>query len=437
MATTLTVSLLQETRVIASWDETLGASLTDYSFTLTTNQRATISNWHHLRLRLTSTNGVTEVTFASLETPEASGADAPAPSESPSPSGSATPSTSPSASPSGSASGSESASPSATSAPPSFEVDLYCGVTLVASYLLPLDTALTTYSHRLTTEEYGRVSDWTDLRLAFVADVDQVEVTFADIQAGETIGSGSESGSASPSYSGSASDSGSASPSASGSVSPSPSVSASASGSESASASGEDVAFALEVRQGGVLIARRAVDVAADYATVHFALTLEERAALTTWSTVEVWLIADGDQVDVSWVQIEAYGASGVSASGSPSRSASPSPSGSPSRSASPSASASPSRSASSSESGSESASYSGEPTQFGRPIADLLDGGWTNEQDSATNLYASVGEVTRDDDTYIKSGLAPSDDLCKLTLSPIIHPGDGTATIRIVGRWR
>lgn len=58
------------------------------------------------------------------------------------------------------------------------------------------------------------------------------------------------------------------------------------------------------------------------------------------------------------------------------------------------------------------------------RPIADNVDGNWTNESGSNVDLFASVDEVSPASDAdFIKSGLTPSADKVKLKLTTPIAP--------------
>ncbi len=52
------------------------------------------------------------------------------------------------------------------------------------------------------------------------------------------------------------------------------------------------------------------------------------------------------------------------------------------------------------------------------RPDADDTDGTWTNESDSASNLYQSIDETVASDTDYIKSVHLPDHDICKIRLS-------------------
>ena len=42
--------------------------------------------------------------------------------------------------------------------------------------------------------------------------------------------------------------------------------------------------------------------------------------------------------------------------------------------------------------------------TQFARPDADVSDGDWLNQDDSNSNLYASIDEASHSDSDYIKA---------------------------------
>lgn len=73
---------------------------------------------------------------------------------------------------------------------------------------------------------------------------------------------------------------------------------------------------------------------------------------------------------------------------------------------------------------------------QFARPSSDVADGGWTNQADSNTNLYASIDEVTASDTDYIKSGATPTDDAVTIGLSSVTYPTAGTVVMRVRAAW-
>jgi hypothetical protein len=70
------------------------------------------------------------------------------------------------------------------------------------------------------------------------------------------------------------------------------------------------------------------------------------------------------------------------------------------------------------------------------RPNADSSDGSWTNQSGNQTNLFASIDEVTADDDTtYIRSVVSPAGDVCKIAFGD--PPGGVTTPMRIRYRYR
>lgn len=71
--------------------------------------------------------------------------------------------------------------------------------------------------------------------------------------------------------------------------------------------------------------------------------------------------------------------------------------------------------------------------TQFSRPSADSVDGNWTNELGTNTNLFASIDETPASDTDYIQSDLAPAASSTRIKLSTVATPGAGTRTFR----WR
>ena len=73
--------------------------------------------------------------------------------------------------------------------------------------------------------------------------------------------------------------------------------------------------------------------------------------------------------------------------------------------------------------------------TQFARPDADVSDGDWLNQDDSNSNLYASIDEASHSDSDYIKAedpGYGtPTDMPVTIGLSDINEP-DGNADHKI-----
>lgn len=64
---------------------------------------------------------------------------------------------------------------------------------------------------------------------------------------------------------------------------------------------------------------------------------------------------------------------------------------------------------------------------QLAYPTSDIGDGGWLNESGSATDLYASVDEVTLDEADWIQSSSNPQDDAVELGLGALSDPGVDT----------
>lgn len=64
---------------------------------------------------------------------------------------------------------------------------------------------------------------------------------------------------------------------------------------------------------------------------------------------------------------------------------------------------------------------------QLAYPTSDVGDGSWLNESGSATDLYASVDEVTLDEADWIQSSSNPQDDAVELGLGALSDPGVDT----------
>jgi hypothetical protein len=61
---------------------------------------------------------------------------------------------------------------------------------------------------------------------------------------------------------------------------------------------------------------------------------------------------------------------------------------------------------------------------QVAAPMVDISDGGWTNELNNNTDLYASIDEVTINGADYVKSSFSPAVvDEMRVRLAPLEYP--------------
>jgi hypothetical protein len=60
---------------------------------------------------------------------------------------------------------------------------------------------------------------------------------------------------------------------------------------------------------------------------------------------------------------------------------------------------------------------------KYAYPSSDISDGLWTNELDSAVDLFQSINESTASDTDYIKSSTNPSNDIAEVELGPMAAP--------------
>jgi hypothetical protein len=60
----------------------------------------------------------------------------------------------------------------------------------------------------------------------------------------------------------------------------------------------------------------------------------------------------------------------------------------------------------------------------FSRPDADVTNEGYVNEAAASSGLFASIDEVAADDNDYIVSAAAPTNDVYVCSLSNIADPG-------------
>jgi hypothetical protein len=61
--------------------------------------------------------------------------------------------------------------------------------------------------------------------------------------------------------------------------------------------------------------------------------------------------------------------------------------------------------------------------SQFGRPESDTTNQGYTSDLGVEINLYGSINEVTEDQDDYVRSALAPTNDVYVVRLSRLTDP--------------
>lgn len=96
------------------------------------------------------------------------------------------------------------------------------------------------------------------------------------------------------------------------------SAAGSAAGVGAASAIRAAAELTVELREGGTLIkqATLTADASGAFVTDTITLTTEERDAITDWADLEIWLIANKGQIDVSWVELSTPAAAPAQDSG-------------------------------------------------------------------------------------------------------------------------
>lgn len=60
---------------------------------------------------------------------------------------------------------------------------------------------------------------------------------------------------------------------------------------------------------------------------------------------------------------------------------------------------------------------------QFARPDADLVDGTWTEDDGTTTDMFAEIDEAAADDNDYVKSVAAPSNAAMAVGLGNVTDP--------------
>jgi hypothetical protein len=71
---------------------------------------------------------------------------------------------------------------------------------------------------------------------------------------------------------------------------------------------------------------------------------------------------------------------------------------------------------------------------QFGRPSADTLRDNWEEDDATTTNIFDQIDEAVADDNDYIQTGIAPTNDVYVTALTSVEDPISSTGH---VVRWR
>lgn len=309
----LTVELREGTTLRATRYVSLTSAHATTEFALETAERNAIENWTNLRLSFIANGGQAQVAWSELEAPAAT---ATAWTEAPAIVSIAFAGTTPTASV---------IAPNAVVYPPvgsmsaagttplglSFAVQLWCGSDLIATRSIALTGSYTTYAFELEDSERAAVLDWSDLSLSFIANGRQAEVSWAELEAAvaaeaqtvaPSVGALGLSGQSVLSYSDIpiTASPGTGSLSLNGTVTPR-----------------SEVQLWMGPSSTGTLITSRTVSFDSSFTTYSLQLTYAEFLSVTDWSDLHVVIVADGQRIYVSWVDIIAPepGASPASAS--------------------------------------------------------------------------------------------------------------------------
>src|SRR3990172_5838377 len=71
---------------------------------------------------------------------------------------------------------------------------------------------------------------------------------------------------------------------------------------------------------------------------------------------------------------------------------------------------------------------------QFGRPSADTVRTGWTDEAAGTTDIYTGIDEITAEDTEYIKTPTPPGANEFETLLTSVTDPVSSTNHVM---RWR
>jgi hypothetical protein len=67
---------------------------------------------------------------------------------------------------------------------------------------------------------------------------------------------------------------------------------------------------------------------------------------------------------------------------------------------------------------------------QFARPIADLVNQSWTEDDGTTTDLFDQIDEAVSDDADYVQSALAPTSDVYAVDLGTLEDPVSSTGHV-------
>ncbi|MCC2626388.1 MAG: hypothetical protein K0S14_38 [Thermomicrobiales bacterium] len=67
---------------------------------------------------------------------------------------------------------------------------------------------------------------------------------------------------------------------------------------------------------------------------------------------------------------------------------------------------------------------------QFARPIADLVNQSWTEDDGTTTDLFDQIDESSFDDADYVQSALAPTSDVYAVDLGTLEDPVSSTGHV-------
>ena len=270
-AATLTAQLTEGATVRATRQVPLTSSSVTSAFVLTDDEVSSITDWSVLRFSFIANGPQAEVSWAELETPIGVGDSVALPGRG--------------------ELGFSGYAPSTTTA---FTFRLSCGSTIIADRQVVLTSSHATQSFALTAGEVAAITDWSALRFSFIANTQQAEVAWAELEAPE-IASGLAPRGGTLAFSGLA-------PVVPVIVRPD----AGALAFTSTAQTNREVQLWMGPSATGTLVAYRELNFTSSFATYEFALNASERAAITDWTDLHLVIVADVLPYSVSWVEVEA-----------------------------------------------------------------------------------------------------------------------------------
>lgn len=308
---TLTVDLRENDTVRATRYVSLTSAEATSKFALTAEEAAAIVAWDQLRYTFTANSGQVQVSWAEVEAPAAETALAESPTVGALSLAGLQPAVAQTA-PGLTCSPASGALALAGDAPtlPSLTFTLLCGDTEIASQTVPLYAGLSEQSFALDASEVAAITNWGALRFSFVANVQQAQVTWAELETPAAAEAGVFTpAAASLAFAGDIPVLSYSTP-----ITVSPDLGAMAF--EGTAISYQRIQLWMGPSATGTLIAERVLEFTDAFATYEFVLSSAEVAEITDWSDLHLVVVADLYAQTISWLEVEVPEAGNATSAG-------------------------------------------------------------------------------------------------------------------------